>query len=249
MMLSFAEALEIEKRARFDEKKHPRWPKGTPRGLAGKFKPKDVGETIMQNAILRRPALDALEVPGVRAWSGGTTKTRSNPSKLLTDHIASHVAINVMAQHFQDKSAVLMHARTSQFPIDMFARGRLWAVEIKAGLVSNTRGAQQWRVTQGEASGAEKAWRKTASASAKAKHGKRMVKAALARKEATVSRIESEIGRPIKRKTMTVIVHPDKKLADVFLFDGYHARIGWNDTSLNVGKAYVGTFSYRVRAR
>ena len=41
---------------------------------------------------------------------------------------------------------------------------------------------------------------------------------------------------------MTCIINPDTKTADIYKFEGWHDRIGWN--SEEAKKAYVGTVKY-----
>jgi len=54
--------------------------------------------------------------------------------------------------------------------------------------------------------------------------------------------VQKQLGRPVKPVTVGVILNPDTKTADVFRFNGFHARIGWN--SPQAQKAYVGSYKY-----
>ena len=64
----------------------------------------------------------------------------------------------------------------------------------------------------------------------------------LVRKQKVMAELEKKIGRKIKAKTMTFIVNPDKKTADVFEFDGFHPVIRWKSEQAAAG--YKRTVKY-----
>jgi hypothetical protein len=114
--------------------------------------------------------------------------------------------------------------------------------EIKTGQVSNSAAAAQWRATIGQPSKRETAWLKTASAADKARHNEAKNAAIMERKQAIVDAYSKEVGHPVKPKTLTLILDPDRGVADLFVFDGFHKRIGYNGDTAR--KGYVGSFRF-----
>jgi len=134
------------------------------------------------------------------------------------------------------------------FPIDLVSindDGSGEVIEVKAGSAGNTTGAQQWRLTIGEPGKAEKAMLADMSEADKARWNDSKEEQILVRKERATKQISKNIGRPVKGRTLTVILNPDTHRADVYEFDGFHQRIGWNSEEAKAG--YRGTFTYRQK--
>jgi len=134
------------------------------------------------------------------------------------------------------------------FPIDLVSindDGSGEVIEVKAGSAGNTTGAQQWRLTIGEPGKAEKAMLADMSEADKARWNDSKEEQILVRKERATKQISKNIGRPVKGRTLTVILNPDTHRADVYEFEGFHQRIGWNSEEAKAG--YRGTFTYRPK--
>jgi hypothetical protein len=177
-----------------------------------------------------------------RAWSGSEIATKTSMSKLETGELGERI----LTQYLQDQGkadARPLNAKTSNFPVDLIQNHGV--IEVKTGLVSNGKSAQQWRATIGQPGKQESAWLKKASPEAKAKWNERKAAEIIARKEAAVKQISKEVGRAVKGETMAVIINPDKKTADIFKFDGFHSRIGWKSPEAQRG--YIGTVKYGKR--
>lgn len=123
--------------------------------------------------------------------------------------------------------------------IDLF--GDSMAPEVKGGLCSNSKGAQQWRITFSMELGAkeqaeydamkpeqQKAWRE------------KKQRACLDRKLALLKKLSKERGKKINPVTFTGILNPDTKTIDIYRTDGYHQRIDWNDPKAK----YMGSVEY-----
>ena len=169
-----------------------------------------------------------------KAFNGEQIETKVKLSKLETDAVGESIALSYL------RSIGFIHARTANtegnnFPIDIFADHR--AIELKSGQVSNTKAAQQFRVTIGQPGKAETALLKTMSPEEKYKHNAAKLNAAIKRK---VDIAKNYGMRPV---TMTVLFNPDTKHADVYVLEGYHKRLGWNSKELISG--YVGSFYYK----
>ena len=140
--------------------------------------------------------------------------------------------------------AASLNVRGNNFPVDLVHDHEL--IEVKTGLVSNGKSAQQWRATIGQPGKAETKWLKSASAEEKAAWNMRKQQAIIERKNAALQNYVKSSGHKVTGKTMAVILNPDSGKADLFMFDGFHARISWNSELARNG--YVGTVSYKHRS-
>lgn len=182
---------------------------------------------------------DGLQETNQRAWSGRSVELRTHMSKLEVGALGERVALDYLRQQgFKDARA--LNLRTNNFPVDMVADHE--AIEVKAGLASNSDAAQQWRATIGQPGKAETEWLRTASAQEKAEWNQRKAAAIMARKAAAVRQLSKELGTRVKGKTIALILNPDTKVADIHVFAGFHHRIGWNSDLAR--SAYVGSFRY-----
>lgn len=208
-----------EYRRPFDESKIKRWGKGDERG--GQFAPK-------------------LSATDERAFDGKQVRVRNKLSKLETGQLGELIAIEFLRkQGMRDTRA--MNIDRNNYPIDLL--GDHQVTEVKAGLASNGRSAQQWRATIGQPGPAEMKWLRTASESAKARWNERKQREILKRKEKAVADVSRRVGRKVKGQTVAVIINPDRRVADVYRFSGFHSRIAWNSTQAS--KGYVGSYKYK----
>lgn len=174
-----------------------------------------------------------------RAFNGEPVEIKN----ALTRQEAGALGEHIVTAHLKREGlsdARPLNLKTSNFPVDLVGDHEL--IEVKTGLASNGKAAQQWRATIGQPGKAETAWLKTASADEKSAWNERKSVAIMARKAAVVKQYSAEMGRPIAGKTMTVILNPDKRIADVYEFDGFHARIGWKSAQAEAG--YVRSYKY-----
>jgi len=173
------------------------------------------------------------------AFEGKQVKTRKKLSKLETGEIGERVVTDYF-KSIGMKDTRSLNIKGNNFPIDL--AGDHTVMEVKTGLVSNGPGAQQWRATIGQPGKEESKWLKTASADEKRDWNAAKAQAIIDRKEATLKQLEKERGVELKAKTVGVIIHPDKRLADIHVFDGFHHRIGWKSDVAKAG--YVKTVRY-----
>jgi len=184
-------------------------------------------------------SLILLQQVKARVFNGQPVELSNTPSKLEVGKLGEQI----VTQYLKDqgfKDARSLNINLNNFPIDLVQDHQ--AIEVKAGLVSNGPSAQKWRATIGQPGKKEQAWLKTASDTAKAKWNQKKMQAILDRKQAALKQLSKEFGRNVKGSTMTVIINPDKKQADLFRFSGFHLHIRWNSDAAK--KAYVGTFKY-----
>ena len=64
----------------------------------------------------------------------------------------------------------------------------------------------------------------------------------MSRKNKALKEHSQKHGIKMTGKTYGVILHHDKKIADVHEFDGFHHRIPWKHE--NTAKSYVGSYKY-----
>jgi len=163
--------------------------------------------------------------------------SKSETSK-LTEQIAAAYAERAGLRN----ARLLGHDGKNNYPVDVVAGRTLY--EVKGGQVSNSGGAQQFRIT------VDQNWQAEARDKARAKgpealrrFNARAQRDALARKEKAVAAVSEQAGKQFSGGTIGVIINPVTKTADVHVFEGFHQRIGWRSEEAESG--YVGTFRYR----
>lgn len=176
-----------------------------------------------------------LQQTTARAWQGKQETVTSSMSRQEAGALGEAIAMaHLQGQGYAD--AHLLNTEHSNFPVDGIADHAVY--EVKTGLASNSRSAQQWRATIGQPGKAETEWLKTASAKDKAAWNESKQQAIIDRKEAALAKISADAGRPVAGRTMTMIINPDKKVVDLYQFDGFHSRIGWSTASAGYVKSY-----------
>lgn len=175
-----------------------------------------------------------------QVFSGAPVETQTKLSKLETGAIGERVAIAHLKQNLGIHDAGPLNSHITNYPIDI--SGDHIAVEVKTGLVSNGKAAQQWRATIGQPGKSETEWLKTASADQKSAFNEQKRQAIMSRKKSALAELEKTKNVKVAPKTLTTILNPDTKTVDLFMFDGFHSRIPWN--SPEAKKAYVGTYHY-----
>lgn len=175
-----------------------------------------------------------------RAWDGEPVELQSKPSKQAAGHLGEQIAQSYMMTEGGMPDAHMLNSEVNNFPVDMLGDHEM--IEVKAGLASNSDAAQQWRATIGQPGPSETEWLKTASKEDKRDWNAKKQQAILDRKDKAVDDYSKKLDTPMQGKTFTSIINPDTKIADVYLFDGFHSRIGWS--SAEAKKAYLGSFKY-----
>lgn len=236
------------------ERKHPRGIRGTKTG--GRFVEKPGGgaaQPSQEGAVaIGGPKAKAKALPPVgkivrttaRAWQAEPVPIAAQLTKPQTGDLGEAIAVAFLKQlGFRD--AGTLNYNRNNFALDLVHDHELF--EVKTGLVSNSRKAQQWRVTLGEPGVKEKAWLKTASAAEKAAHNLKKAKAALTRKTQAMREVQRALGRPVKVGTLCLIVNPDTRTADLYRFRGFHGAIQWGSDFAK--KGYVGSVQYNPTAK
>ena len=170
-----------------------------------------------------QPVESGKDVTGIttvkdRAFRGQPKALRNSVGKQETGAIGEALALRLTG-------AKKMNGKWNNFPIDLIKGNTVY--EVKAGLVSNGADAQKWRLTIGEPGPKEKAWLRKASPAAKARWNDRKADMIVERKRKVVADLERRLGRKVRLKTLTFIIDPDRKIADMHEFDGVHPVIRW----------------------
>lgn len=174
-----------------------------------------------------------------RAFMGKQIATKAVLSKQQAGALGEKIIIaNLHRSGYKD--AAPLNSKKSNFPVDAVHDHKV--IEIKTGLVSNGASAQKWRATIGQPGKAESAWLKKASPTAKAEWNQKKMVKILERKKAAVASISKQMGLKAKGETVGVIINHDKRIADIYRFQGFHLHIRWNSPAM--AKAYVGSVSY-----
>lgn len=177
-----------------------------------------------------------------RAWTGKQDPNATRMGKQEAGALGEEIAlayIRSLGGGREDARALNMER--SNFPVDLVGDHEVY--EIKTGQVSNSPDAQKWRATIGQPGKAETAWLKTASAEAKSAWNARKQAAIMERKAAAVAELSKKLGHPLTGKTVTVLLHPDKGIADIHVINGFHRLIGYNSEASKNG--YVGSFQFK----
>lgn len=174
-----------------------------------------------------------------RAWNGEQVALKNQLSKQEAGSLGERILIAWLRKNGM-KDASPLNVQQSNFPVDLVQDHEV--IEAKTGLVSNRADAQKWRATIGQPGKAERVWLKTASPEAKAKWNASKRRAIMERKAKVVAEISKQIGKPFKGNTLTVLLNPDTKTADIYRFKGFHLSIRWG--SEEAEDAYVGSVRY-----
>lgn len=177
-----------------------------------------------------------------RAFAGKQVETEKI-SKQLAGAIGEQIIIeHLKSLGFKDAGHLSDYMETEQnnLPADLIHDHQI--VEVKTGQASNGGGAQQWRLTIGEPGKEEKDWLASASAEDKAAHNAKKQADIHERKKKAIAGVSKELGFKVAGKTMTVILDPAKKIADLFEFDGFHDRLGWTGEQAQQG--YIRSVKY-----
>jgi hypothetical protein len=229
----------VEKR--WDPAKHPRVPKGSAAGgefgsevsavvgLIGGKKPKGDAPGLKLKAVAKAALGDDME-PVV---------LKNALSKLESGELGERIAIAYLQANGISDARGLNVGRNN-FPVDLI--GDHQVIEVKAGMASNGRAAQKWRTTIGQPGPAEAAWLAKAGPDEKAAWNQKKSAAIISRKQKVVSAFSKRLGKKIKPKTVTMIIDSDRKVADLYVFEGFHSVINWRSPEAKAG--YIGTYKY-----
>jgi hypothetical protein len=196
-------------------------------------------EAAQRSAALAKQ-VGSLKQTSTRAFTGEPIPTKTQLSKLETGEIGEAVIVNYLKQFMGLKDARPLNLKTTNFPVDLIGDHML--IEAKTGLVSNSKGAQKWRATIGMPGKAERAWLAKASPVKKAAWNQKKLQAIMDRKQAVLDEYKKKYGPKVKGITMTTILNPDTKTADIYRYDGFHLHLRYNNAAAQ--KAYVGSFKY-----
>lgn len=174
-----------------------------------------------------------------RAFTGEEGSVKTKISKQEAGKIGEDIVVGwLRARGMAD--ARPMNLDRNNFPIDLIQDHE--TIEVKTGQAGNSKGAQQWRLTIGEPGKAEKEWLMKATPEEKAKWNAKKQKKIHERKQKVLNELGKVLGHKVKAATVTVILNPDTRTADIFKFSGWHDRIAW--TSPETTAAYQGSFRY-----
>lgn len=175
-----------------------------------------------------------------RAFNGKDPIALKNPlTKQETGRVGEAIVLAYLkSQGFDD--AKPMNSGATNFPIDMIEDHR--PTEVKAGLASNGRKAQQWRLTFSKETKTEIEAYDKMDEGERAEWNAEKQKRIKERKQAVISDLEKKYGKPIHPRTVTVVINPDTQTADIYAFDGFHDRIDWQSDLAK--KSYVGSVTY-----
>jgi hypothetical protein len=178
-----------------------------------------------------------------RAFDGKPVAIKNGLSKQMAGAIGEQVCVQwLKSKGMKDAKSLSDHLSSARnnLPADLIQDHQI--IEVKAGQASNGPGAQQWRLTIGEPGAKEKAWLAKASPEAKAKFNAKKQAAISARKKEAIANVSKELGYKVGGKTMTCIINHDTRTVDLYQFDGFHDRIGWNSSEAKAG--YLGSVKY-----
>lgn len=172
-----------------------------------------------------------------RIWQGRQSGEQSTLSKLETGDIAEKMVIQALKDHLGVELTTL-NVGMNNAPIDLGAPGI--AVEVKGGLTSNSSSAQTWRATIGEPGKAEKALIAQMTPEEKKAHNQYKSQKILERKQRLLDELSEMSGGPVKGYTAAVIMSPDGKKGDVYLFENFHLNLRWSQFA--VDKYHIGSY-------
>jgi hypothetical protein len=199
-------------------------------GPDGKF-----AESPFETGITLKPAASSV-------FHGDPVPLKTGASKLGTGELGEKIAIQYARQYIPGckKASPLRPGKSTadSDPVDIIADHKL--VESKAGLVSNSKGAQQWVAKIGRPS---KAYLALKTAAEKKIFNDRLRQAILFRKTNLVKQASKATGSKYTGLTVATIINTDTKTADVYVFSGFHGNIGWQNPTAK--ESYRGSYQYK----
>jgi hypothetical protein len=171
-----------------------------------------------------------------RAFEGEPVALRTKMPKLKTGEVGEKIALQYIRDKMKLSDAASLHVKTANnFPVDLIGDHELF--EIKTGLASNGKTAQHWRATIGQPSPEETERLRRMSPEAKRGYNQRKSDAIMQRKAQAMREFSKKLGKQMKGRTVALILDPDEKVADIYVFKGFHARIAWNSPQAHAGYA------------
>lgn len=174
-----------------------------------------------------------------RAYHGKQESSRKSIAKHETGAIGERIVMHHL-KRTGHKGVHILNSEKNNYPVDLATRHHL--VEVKTGHASNHPGTHRWKATIGQPGKKESEWLKKAHPDAKRKWNEKKSKAIMERKHAALKEHSKKHGVKMTGKTYGVILHHDRKVADVHEFEGFHHSIGWKHPS--VAKRHVASYKY-----
>lgn len=177
---------------------------------------------------------------GGKVWAGGEPMMYDGPtvSKLEAGAIGEKLAVHALSEKYHT-SFTTLNVGINNAPID--AGGDHLAVEVKTGLATNGKTAQQWRATIGQPGKAEAELIKQMSSDEKAEYNQHKSQKIMERKSAMLAELTQIMGgQTVKPITVGVILHPSGSKGDLYAIPGFHLRLPWQTYA--VESNYLGTF-------
>ncbi len=178
---------------------------------------------------------------GERVWTGEQQQGPTARGKMARlelgergEMLAERVLEELSGADFQN----LNSAAGEHSPLDLVGDNR--AVEVKAGKASNSKSAQQWRITAGEPGMRERLRMLSMRPGQLRAYNRRKSEYLVKRKQQLADQLSKALGRKLQPVTVGIVFSPDNRRADVFLVPGFHARLGW--TSYAKEPYYAGTY-------
>lgn len=244
-LVKFDNDTETEDKA-FDPAKHPRGGKAENPGEFSEApgsseSPKKKTQTYSTGAGHVSFSNIGLKPTKQRAWSGQTNRDIKNKlGKQAAGKFGEQLALSYLIHHLGLDDANPLNTKAANYPVDMHGGDHVY--EVKTGQASNTKSAAQWRATIGEPGDEETEELTNMTKEEKAAHNQAKALAIMERKQRALQEVSQEVGRQLKPRTLTMILDHDRGIADMYMFDGFHSRIGYNSPLARSG--YVGSFTY-----
>ena len=214
------------------------WRKTGKPGKAAPQKPQPKAKSPAPQATSHQSSVK-IKPTKTRAFTGQPVAVKNQISKQAAGKIGEAVVLAWL--HAQGlKDARHMNLERNNFPIDLVQDHAV--IEVKTGNVANSVKAQQWRLTIGEPGKAEKEMLAKMPDEEKAAWNAKKQDMIHERKARALADLSKKLGKPVKSKTITCLINPDTKTVDIYEFEGWHDRIGWN--SPEAKKSYKGSVSY-----
>lgn len=173
-----------------------------------------------------------------RVWQGKQAEGKLQFNQNETGRRGEQLAAKALQEKFGTEFS-LMNVGLNNAPIDV--AGDHHAIEVKTGPATNSRSAQQWRITTSYTSGpTEQALIAKMTPAQRSEYNVYKQQQSMARKMSAVARMSELAGTEIKPATVGVILSADGTRGDVYFVPGFHLRLGWG--SYATDEYYIGTY-------
>ena len=151
-------------------------------------------------------------------------------TKQETGRLGERLTVQYLRQHGFKDARYLNHVKPNE-AADIIADHLV--IEAKAGLVSNSTGAQKWRSSIGGVTKKEREMMARMTPERRKAYNLRKARDIMLRKQELMAKTARQLHHDVRGGTFGWIIDTDRHVADLYRFEGFHKRVGWHGRKVN----------------